>query len=57
MLHKDDFGNTVGTPADWGDFYQWCAKSDLPYNTTIDQCIEEYLKSNSNDNKKEKVPN
>lgn len=51
MLHKDDFGNTVGTPADWGDFYKWCAASYLPYNTSHDQCIKEYLKAKRDDNK------
>lgn len=50
MIHKDDFGNIVGTPADWEVFYKWAAASDLPYNTTLDECIEEYLKYNSNDN-------
>lgn len=55
MLHKDDFGNMVGTPADWVDFYKWCVARDLPYNATPEQCIKEYLKAKSDDNKQTKV--
>lgn len=49
MIHKDDFGNFVGTIPEWGEFYKWATSCGMLYSS-LEKCIEEYLKHNSNGN-------
>lgn len=45
MVHKDDFGNLVGTPAEWEMFYKWAEKNGKLDKPCMEG-IEEYLKLN-----------